>query len=144
MLCVVQYQMSRRLTCTIMSLRSGLSLWKLIFALLLVRLAVSSLNHYNVISSWINGRFTCIITSNLNVFSAFSILGEGDYMWPKAKSRSWTLRCIWYKWRWQKVTSLLDACLHTTSGTGGLRHTLHFHKVIMGDFIWYQSTYISN
>ena len=46
------------------------------FALLPVFLAVSSLTHHNVISSWINGRFTCLITSILNEFSAFSISGE--------------------------------------------------------------------
>ena len=41
-----------------------------------VFLAVSSLINYNVISSWINGRFTGLIRSILKEISAFSILGE--------------------------------------------------------------------
>ena len=41
-----------------------------------VLLAVSSLINYNVISSWINGRFTGLITSILKEIPAFSILGE--------------------------------------------------------------------
>ena len=44
--------------------------------MLLVLIAVSSLFHHNVISSWINEKFTGFITSILNEFSAFSILGE--------------------------------------------------------------------
>ena len=75
-LSVVRYQISRRLTFTIVSLRSWSSLRKPIFTLLSVLLVVSSLINYNVIFSWINGRFTGLITSILNEFSTFSILGE--------------------------------------------------------------------
>ena len=41
-----------------------------------VLLVVSSLFHHNVISSWINRRFTGLITSIMKEFSAFSISGE--------------------------------------------------------------------
>ena len=75
-LTVVRYQISRRLTFTIVSLTSWSSVRKPIFESLPVLLAVASLIHHNVISSWINGRFTGLITSILNKFSAFSILGE--------------------------------------------------------------------
>ena len=72
----VRYQISRRLTFTTVSLRSWSSPRKSIFALLPVLLVISSLIYHNVISSWINGRFTCLITLMLNEFSAFSILEE--------------------------------------------------------------------
>ena len=76
MLSVVRYQISWRLTFTIVSRRLWSSLRKPIFALLPVLLTVASLIHHDVISSWINGRFTGLITSILKEFSAFSILGE--------------------------------------------------------------------
>ena len=85
--------------------RSCLSVRKPNFVLLPVLLAVSSLIHYKFISSWINGRFTGLITSILNEFSAFSILGE--------VSRSRTLRCTWCKCNWQLLA--IDACLHTAA-----------------------------
>ena len=76
-LSVVRYQISRCLTFMSVSLRSWSSVRSpIIFTLLQVRLAVSSLIHHNVISSWINGRFTGLITSISEEFSAFSILGE--------------------------------------------------------------------
>ena len=60
----------------IVSLRSWSSVRKPIFAMLPVLLVVSSLIHYNVISSGTNGGFTCLIIPILNEISAFSILGE--------------------------------------------------------------------
>ena len=52
-------------------------------ALLPITLAVSSLIRHKVISSWINGRFTGLITSLLNeVFGVFN-LRRGDSTWPK-------------------------------------------------------------
>ena len=76
MLSVLRYQISRRLTFTIVSRRSWSSPRKPIFALLPVLLAVASLIHHDVISFWINGRFTGLMTSILKEFLAFSILGE--------------------------------------------------------------------
>ena len=190
MLAVVRSQISRRLTFMIVSLRSRSSLRKPIFALLQVLLAVSSLIHYNVVSSW---RFTFLIMSILNEFAAFSILGQkgGDLtqsydkspythgnvkravrtqttpqkssikqrlrtdlgrsvgvttatqlVWLtglrevlyviQAKSRSRTQRYTWCKCKWQKhnVTSR-RVITHRCSETDGLRHNLHFLKVIL-------------
>ena len=73
MLSFERYQFFRRLTFTIVSLRSWSSVRKPIFALLSIFLAIFSLIHHNVISSGINGRFTGLI---LNEFSAFSIWGD--------------------------------------------------------------------
>ena len=95
-LSVVRYQISRHLTFTIVTLRSWSSWWKPVFALLPVFLTVSLLNLHNVIFSWINGIFTGLITSILNEFSAFSILGEVIHV-TQVKSISQTLRCTWCK-----------------------------------------------
>ena len=73
---VVRYQISLHLIFKMVSLRSWSSVRKLIFALLPFPLAVSSLIHHNVISSWIEGIFTGLIASILNEFSVCSILGE--------------------------------------------------------------------
>ena len=73
---VARYQFSRRLTFRIVSLRFWSSVRKPIFGVLPFLLAVSSLIHLNVFSSWINGKFTGLSTSIFKEFSTFSILGE--------------------------------------------------------------------
>ena len=87
--------------------------------------------YHNIISSWINGRLTCLITSIWTRFRRFPSKERWFYV-TQAKSRSRTLRCIWCKYKWQKrnVTSRLVFTYHC-SETDGLRCTLHFLKVIL-------------
>ena len=114
-LSIVWYQLSLRLTFGIVSLRSWSSVRKPNFAVMPVLLGISSLIHYNVISSWINGRFTGLSAFILKEFLTFSVLNVKSFYVTQAKSRYLILRWTCSKRKWQKknVTSFLDACLHT-------------------------------
>ena len=91
--------------------------------------AISSLIHYCVISSWINGRsYYVVFLMSVRGFPS----KEKWYYMIQAKLRSRTLRCIWCKCKWQKrhVTSR-RVFTHHCSDTEGLRYYLHFLKVIL-------------
>ena len=83
-------------------------------------LAVSSLGHHNIISSWIMEIFWGLLTSTLTNFRRFPSKGKWFYV-TQAKLRSQKLTCIWWR-QWQKCTVpwLLVACLHTATRYGWL------------------------
>ena len=97
---VVRYQITRRLilydcVCKVMVVSK-----KTNFFALLQLLVVSSLFHQNVISSWIDGRFTGLTTSILCEFSAFSILEEVILRDPSQITID-VARCQLYQsWMW--------------------------------------------
>ena len=122
-LSVVRYQISRRLTLTIVSLRSWSSVRKPIFALLQVFLAVHRL--------FIKTSFPLELTEDLQVllrrfwisFRRFPSKEMWFYVF-QAKSRSRTPISTWCKCKWQKHNvTFRRVFTHHRSETDGLRHT---------------------